>query len=193
MFVILEYKFTDMKFEEYLAKFDEILNAEVPQAPYDDEHFMTYVKLNQSRMNRWLKKQPILPEAREAFSKPLTPQKWIVIAEPWCGDACHIVPFMKLLTDLNPAIDFEVELRDEPPFRIEHYLTNGAKAVPKLIIQDANGNDLHTWGARPKAAQDFFMKLKADGVSMDEAKTELQNWYNKDAGAALQRELMVLI
>src|SRR3546814_13916104 len=64
------------------------------------------------------------------------PQRWTVITEPWCGDAAHSVPFIELASRKNPAITVSYELRDSEPFRINDYLTNGSKSIPKLIIRE---------------------------------------------------------
>lgn len=182
-----------MTFQQYLDNFEDILKSTTPTAPYDDEHFFNYAKLNWSRMNRWLKRQPILPEVKAAFEAPLPKQKWILITEPWCGDAAHIVPFIHLLTSLNPNIELEIELRDAEPFRINDYLTNGSKSIPLVIVQDENGKDKHVWGPRPKLAQEFHLKMKAENLPIEEAKIALQNWYNENNGLEIQRELIHLI
>lgn len=182
-----------MTFQQYLDNFEDILNSSTPPAPYNDEHFFNYAKLNWSRMHRWLKKRSILPEVKEAFERELPKQKWILISEPWCGDAAHIVPFIHLLAELNPAIELDIELRDSEPFRIENYLTNGGKSIPILIIQDEDGNDVSVWGPRPAGAQALQMEMKAKNTPVDEAKIELQNWYNHNNGVAIQEELSQLV
>lgn len=181
-----------MKFQQYLALFEEILHSENPEAPYSDAHFMNYTKLNWSRMNRWFKTGGLLPEAKAKIEAIDQPQKWILITEPWCGDAAHIVPFIKMLADLNPLIELELELRDQEPFRINDYLTNGGKAIPKLIIQDASAKDLAVWGPRPKEAQELYASLKASEADFETVKITLQNWYNEHKGVEIQEELMRL-
>ncbi len=53
---------------------------------------LIYAKLNWSRMNRWLKVGTLSDEIKETLSKVDTVQHWVVITEPWCGDAAHIAP-----------------------------------------------------------------------------------------------------
>src|SRR5690606_25609974 len=85
-----------MKFEEYLDHFDSILNSKNPEAPYDNPEYFQFAKLNWSRTQRWLKKGVVLPEVAEKIKAINTPQHWIVITEPWCGDAAQCVPFFQL-------------------------------------------------------------------------------------------------
>ena len=182
-----------MNFSTYTNYFQEILNAEHPIAPYNNPDYFNYTKLNWSRMNRWLKHGELLPEAKEAINDVTTKQQWIIITEPWCGDAAHVVPFLQMISALNPLIEVTYELRDSEPFRINDYLTNGGKSIPKLIIRDEDGHDLATWGPRPVAAKELHEQLKADEISAEEIKTTLQKWYNDDHGVAIQREITALL
>lgn len=181
-----------MDFSTYTQYFQDILTNPQPDAPYDKPDYFNYTKLNWSRTNRWLKHGELLSEVKEAVSSITNKQNWIVITEPWCGDAAHIVPFIHLISELNPLISIDYELRDSEPFRINEYLTNGGKSIPKLIIRDEDGNDLATWGPRPSEAQLFYDELKAKNANFEEIKTELQKWYNENHGVAIQQELSQL-
>jgi hypothetical protein len=181
-----------MNWSDYIYYFNEVLEGKITTTPYDDPHFMEYAKLNISRMNRWLK-QGFLNEELVAKLKGIsTPQNWVLITEPWCGDAAHIVPFVYLLSEVNPLITLEIQLRDTDS-EIEKYLTNGSKSVPKLIVRNDQHQDLYTWGPRPVAGQNHFMDLKAQGLPLDQQKMGLQQWYNQDRGVSLQQELLEFI
>lgn len=182
-----------MDFQTYFNQFEQILNHPNPAAPYDNPDYFNYTKLNQSRMNRWLKKGVLTEEMIAAVEAIGEPQQWIVVTEPWCGDAAHIVPFLHLIAARNPLISIDYELRDSEPFRINDYLTRGGKAIPKLIIRDAAGNDLATWGPRPEACQLIYSKLTAEQADFETVKTELQKWYNENEGKDTQAELVALL
>lgn len=183
-----------MDFTGYIAYFESILKQATPPPPYDNPDYMDYTRLNWSRMQRWLKTAVISPALHEALADGKDrPVRWIVITEPWCGDAAHIVPFLHLATVSHPHISVNYELRDAEPFRINDYLTNGSKSIPKLVIQDARGNDRATWGPRPAACQELYNGLTARKADFETLKTELQHWYNKDKGAELQKELTMLV
>ncbi len=181
-----------MEFNEYLALFDRILDREITTSPYDDPHFYEYVKLNKSRMHRWLKSGEIAADIRMLLTQWDKPTKWILITEPWCGDAAHSVPFIYLLAALNPNIELIIQLRDGEDSEIEHYLTNNARSIPKLIVRDMEGNDLFTWGPRPSTCEQLNTHLIAQNVELSERKTALQKWYNDDKGAKIQQELFLL-
>lgn len=184
-----------MTFKDYLDYFEKLINQHPSERtpPYDDAEYAEYTKLNWSRLNRWLKTGKINDEMMAVLSGIESPQNWIVITEPWCGDAAHIVPFIELISRQNPLITVEYELRDSAPFRINEYLTNNTKSIPKLIIRNNKGEDLAVWGPRPEACQKVYLDLKEKGEAMEQIKLEIQNWYNENKGAEIQREIRQVI
>jgi len=179
-----------MKFEDYLKLCQDIHDGIYQNAPYDEADYFNYAKMNHVRTQRWLKRGEILDELKEEVHSLKEAQTWILITEPWCGDAAHSVPFIYKIAELNPLINLEIELRDSEPFRIEQYLTNGGKSIPKMVIKNENQEDIWVWGPRPEAAQQLFAKLKEENVEFDEIKETLQKWYNDDKGVELQKEFL---
>lgn len=177
----------------YIAQFENILNQKNPQPPYDNLDYYNYVKLNYSRVQRWLKTIEIQEDLKTKIKAIDKIQTWQLILEPWCGDAAHNAPFIYHITQLNPKIFLKIIWRDTAPFLIDNYLTNGAKSIPKLVVKDENNNDLFTWGPRPKDCQVLYNELNKKEADFEETKIALQKWYNKDKGLGLQEELLQLI
>lgn len=182
-----------MKFSAYEEVFQEILNSPAPQPPYDHAAYLDYAKLNWSRQQRWLKTGVLSNEVVAAVKTIAAPQQWIVLTEPWCGDAAHIVPFLQMIAALNPLISIDYQLRDSPPFLINSYLTGTSKSIPKLVIRDAAGADLAVWGPRPAGCQEVYNRLIAEKADFEQTKIALQKWYNEDKGKSLQEELLPLL
>lgn len=182
-----------MNFTAYQQVFESILQDANPTAPYNNPDYLNYTKLNWSRQQRWLKTGVLSEEMITAVKNITEPQQWIVITEPWCGDASHIVPFLYKIAELNPLIQLDIQLRDTAPFLIEQYLTNGGKSIPKLIIRDNDNNDMAVWGPRPVGCQVLYDRLKAANADFEQMKIELQQWYNEDKGRSLQQELLSVI
>ena len=177
-------------YQEYRLQFSKILDGECNDAPYDDERFVEYVKLNKSRTKRWERSGKLLSEVNNLIQSIREEQEWIVITEPWCGDAAHIVPFIAKMAELNANISLKIQNRDTEKSEIDNYLTNGGRSIPKLIVRNSSKNDLFVWGPRPKEAQDLYLDQKDDSSkSATEKKAELQSWYNKNKGEMLQREI----
>jgi hypothetical protein len=183
-----------MTFEEYQLCFHKITSGIINTPPYHNPDYLNYTKLNWSRMNRWLKMGKLSENVIKSTSQIKERQSWIIITEPWCGDAAHIVPFIEMVATLNPKLSTRYELRDSAPHRIEQYLTNGkSKSIPKLIIKNELDKDLAVWGPRPFACQKMYDALYQKNTDFDTIKTELQHWYNQDNGKEILKEINQII
>jgi hypothetical protein len=189
----LHANFKFMNFSAYQHYFQSIIDSPNPSAPYDNPAYFDYAKLNWSRMNRWLKVGNLSDEIKETLSKIDIAQHWVVITEPWCGDAAHIVPFFQLITLWNPLIEIDYQLRDSEPFLINNYLTGQSKSIPKLVIRNEKDQDLAVWGPRPAECQLLYSRLIAEQADFETTKTELQKWYNHDKGKLILEELNALL
>ncbi|MDM1293727.1 thioredoxin family protein [Sphingobacterium sp. N143] len=182
-----------MTFEEYLRQFEDILNHPEKYPAYLDEEYYQYTKMNWARMGRWLKRFEPTADFQQFITTVSEPQHWIIITEPWCGDAAHSVPMLAKMAAKNPNITLDIQLRDSAPFLIESYLTNGGKSIPILVIRNQEGQDMAVWGPRPAACQQLFLHLKGAGKEFSEIKEEIQKWYNTDKGAEIQQEIQALL
>ncbi|GAA4915237.1 thioredoxin family protein [Mucilaginibacter defluvii] len=178
-----------MTYEQYHALFGRILSDPSLSHPYDNEAYLEYTKLNSSRMRRRDKQLSLDKHLMTLLQRLELPQHWIIITEPWCGDAAHILPFLIRMTTQNPLITYDIQLRDSSPFLIDSYLTEGAKSIPKLIVRNMAGEDLFNWGPRPKPAQKLLKSLTVASV---DPKIALQNWYNQNKGVSINVEITQL-
>lgn len=145
---------------------------------------INYTKLNERRMKRWdktLKVSEATKRQLRGFGAKIT---WLVITESWCGDAAHVLPALNKIAEITPNINYRVVLRDDNPQLMDAFLTFGNRAIPKLIIiDDATGEVLGTYGPRPSEATAYVNRFKAkNGMLTDSFKEDLQHWYNKNKG-----------
>ena len=173
---------------EYIATF-ELENPGYSSYPTNYQH---YIPLNKSRFTRCLKQGVITQELTEVVRAINEKQDWVIITEPWCGDAAQIVPYLFKIAALNPLINVLVQLRDSHS-EIESYLSNGKMSIPKLIVRNKQGIDLFIWGPRPQKLEAIYLELKNKNENLDNVKTILQKWYNEDKGRGIQDEIMELI
>ncbi len=179
---------TTLTWEEYIQHFEDILSGTFTNEIYAKEAYRDYVKMNLSRMNRWLKNTEISTDLKSDIEAIDEKQNWYLITEPWCGDAAHSVPLIYMMSQLNPNIHLEIVLRDDNHEFIDQYLTNGGRSIPKLIARNNEDNDLFVWGPRPKDLQIIHTKLKAENADFDTVNQTLQQWYNQNKGVDIQHE-----
>jgi hypothetical protein len=120
---------------------------------------------------------------------------WLIISEGWCGDAAQLLPIFNKMDAVSDKIEMKIVFRDENQELMNLFLTNGAKAIPKLIILDKNTLNVEgNWGPRPKGAIDLIQNYKDNFRVIDEtAKAELQLWYLHDKGLSTQNEVAELL
>lgn len=159
------------------------------------EALANYTVLNDRRMKRWDKTVKLSENAQNAIKEFKENVTWLVITESWCGDAAHVMPVINKVADLNDNIDFKVVLRDENPELMDAFLTNGGRAIPKLImIDNASGDVIDTFGPRPSEATGYVNRFKAEnGALTPEFKEDLQHWYNKNKGQNIIEDLTEML
>lgn len=159
------------------------------------EELLQYSTLNEIRLKRLDKTILITEDVSEKLKSIDKKYIWLVIAEGWCGDAAQVLPVLNKMAMETDAIDLRIVLRDKNDELMSHFLTNGARSIPKLIIIDKeSGNICNHWGPRPQGAVDLIQNYKKQyGVVTDEAKTQLQLWYLKDKGFSIQEEVLEMM
>lgn len=159
------------------------------------EDYLQYTILNQTRVKRLDKTLQVLPEVNEQLKELKSDYIWLVITESWCGDAAQILPMIHKMSQCTEHISLDIVFRDENLELMDAFLTNGARAIPKLIVLDKNNLEvLATWGPRPKLAQELVIAYKQEhGVFDSQGGTELQLWYTKDKGVEIQKEICALM
>ncbi len=183
-----------LTYNEFMDEFTNQINVSDINTLNDyDKSFYDYRKLNFQRSKRLNKTFIPTDETKQILSKIDHQQNWIVITESWCGDSAQNLPVIATLARLNDKIDFQIVLRDSNLEFTDLYLTNGGRAIPKLIVFDKYEDELFQWGPRPVEAQNLFTKLKKDGVEKSEIYKELHLWYGRNRGKEVEKEIVLLI
>lgn len=154
-----------------------------------------YSTLNETRMSLLDKTMKVTDENLEKLKTLKNGYIWLVIAEGWCSDGAQLLPVFNKMANESDKIDLKIALRDENEDLMNLVQTNGASAIPKLIIIDKEtGEVCRDWGPRPKKANDFMKNYKEKHGIIDEtAKADLQMWYFDDKGVSTQDELVSLM
>jgi thiol-disulfide isomerase/thioredoxin len=182
-------------YQEYRNLVKQLVEKNGNTGPEQNEDLANYTKLNDRRMKRWDKTIKVSEEDKkqiEAYEKKTT---WLVITESWCGDAAHVLPAVNKVAELNDNIEMKVVLRDENLDLMDAFLTNGGRAIPKVImIDDATGDVLNRFGPRPSEATNLVNRFKAEnGGLTPEFKEDLQYWYNKNKGQNIIKDITKIL
>ena len=181
-------------YQEYRSLVSALILEGKSTGNIQSDDLLHYSELNESRMNRLEKTIKITDEVLVQINQLETKVTWLVIAEGWCGDAAQILPIIYKMAELSENIDLKIVLRDENEALMNDFLTNGGKAIPKLIILDEENEVIGDFGPRPEPARKLITDYKAiNGVVDEPIKIELQKWYLQDKGVSIQNEIMQLM
>ncbi len=183
-----------MTFAEYKGLLDELFEKGLTTGPKQSEEMLGYARLNLQRMKRLEKTVTLNPKTIDALKNVNRKMIWLVITEGWCGDAAQNIPAIEKIAAKNINIETRYILRDENTELIDRFLTEGGRAIPKLISLDAETFEiLGAWGARPFLAQDLYKEMKAQGLEKALMMENLQRLYNADKNLSIQSELIEVV
>lgn len=160
------------------------------------EEFAGYTSLNQKRMKRIDKTAKLTSEIVDVLNGLEDTQEWFVITEAWCGDSAQNLPVLaKIAEESKGKIKLNIILRDSNLVLMDKYLTNGGRSIPKLVAFDKSGDEMFTWGPRPKEAQNLLLNWKEnpEGKNWNDFERDLHTWYAKNKAVAVQEEIIKLL
>ncbi|CAM3729735.1 thioredoxin family protein [Flavobacterium chungbukense] len=188
--------FNSHSYVEYRKIVTDLLFEGKSTGNEQSESLTNYSKLNEARMNRLEKTITISDVVAEKLQNLENHYIWLVLSEGWCGDAAQILPILnKMALASNKKIELKIAFRDENEDLMSHYLTNGGRAIPKIIVICKEAGIVRAdWGPRPKGAAELMMIHKRDvGPLNEKIKTDLQLWYLADKGVSVQEELIEIM
>ncbi|MCZ6754523.1 MAG: thioredoxin family protein [Gemmatimonadetes bacterium] len=110
-------------------------------------------------------------------------RRLLVIVEDWCGDASSTIPILAKWAAQAPGLELRIIKRDEHPAVMDRYLTNGARAIPIVIVLDETNHELGHWGPRPAELQSW-VRANRDRIPKDELYPQVRRWYARDRGVS---------
>jgi len=183
-----------ISYTSYRKRISDLIASGKSSGPIQSEDLFNYSKLNDRRMTRLDKTIQLSQETLLALKKINKPITWLVLSEGWCGDAAQTLPVINKIADKSDLINLRIIFRDEHEELMRHFLTNGGKSIPKLLVLNSENNVLNTWGPRPNIATKMVQDYKNTHGQLDAAfKQELQVWYNKDKGVNIQENMVGLL
>lgn len=183
-----------LSYSEYRIKNAELIAQGKSIGHSHSVDLLHYYELNETRMNRLEKTIELTNEVKTKLENLNNNYIWLVLSEGWCGDAAQILPIIYKMSEITEKVTLKIALRDENEDLMHHFLTNGGKSIPKLIVLDAETLAvIADWGPRPEGAKQLILDYKATHGAIDEtAKVELQKWYLRDKGISSQNEIMAI-
>lgn len=151
--------------------------------------YLHYTRYNWEREERVWSKYTPSDQYRKAVLGITEPQVWLVLTEDWCADSAYSLPVLVTATRINPDITLRILLRDANLDVMDQYLTNGGRAIPKLIAFSENGEERFRWGSKPEALALLRARLKEEGAPGHEIVRQTIEWYENAGWLQVEEEL----
>jgi Thioredoxin len=191
-------------YADYLQKVAELIaegkisTSETKTTPA----LVDYTQQNMERMTRLNATAELSDDTLSVLSKIQEPTTWLNITEGWCGDASQVVPVIEKCALANPHITHRLVFRDDNLTLMDAFLTDGGRSIPKIIVLDASGRVLGSWGPRPQILQLIVNEQRVKMEAMDKeerkvyfeiVKNELHAWYDNNKTEAIQEEFSTFL
>ena len=95
--------------------------------------------------------------------------------------------------DETRSIELRILRRDEHPEVMDRYLSNGARAIPVVIVLTEEMEELGHWGSRPAELQAFVVGERGQGRTSRAYFPEVRRWYAHDKGESTLREVLAVM
>lgn len=187
---------TALSFEEYLQLTKDILEEKLPRdGRYLNDSTFRYTRSNLERMNKVLQNIVINQKLYNLLSDLKEEWIWVVLSEPWCGDASWGTTALQVIASCSDKINFRILQRDKHLDIMQRYQTEGTDSIPKLVCLRASDlSEVFTWGPRPVVLQKLIKEFKtSEQFDYRESVRMLHQWYEEDMTRSIQDELIDLI
>lgn len=183
-----------ISYNDYLALMENLVSQGKTTGDQENTEHINYTKLNLARMHRVNKTITLSGPLKTILQNIKSKFIFLVVSESWCGDAAQNLPVLHAMEIACENIELKIILRDENLELIDNYLTNGGRAIPKLIcLEKSSLKELFTWGPRPKELLKITSAFNANNIALADRGEIIQRWYNQNKAVDLQNELQTLI
>ena len=182
-------------YNQYRDFIQQLVENQYTSGKEKTEERINFTLLNDRRMKRLEKTIIVSDDIQKKLSQFKMNVTWLVVVETWCADGAQVLPVLNKMAELNNGIDLKIVLRDDNETLMDQFLTNGARAIPKLIMIDKQTEEvIGTYGPRPSTVTKIVEDFKQlHGKITHEFKEDIQRWYNKDKGQTIMEDLMSLM
>ncbi len=149
-------------YADYRTHWQEQKEAPLDDPSPDERKMHHYLNYNWERQAHVHDRYTPSEELRAAMDALDSPQLWMVLTEPWCGDSAFLLPIIAEAAAQSEQVTLRILPRDENLDIMDQYLTGGGRSIPKLVAFSEEGEEQFTWGPRPEAARERFEALRAE-------------------------------
>jgi hypothetical protein len=117
----------------------------------------------------------------------------LALSEDWCGDAVNSLPVLAKLAELVDNIDLRILPRDTNLDLMDSHLSpRGGRAIPVVMVLDADFVERGWWGSRPAELQRWIDDV-GHAMPKEDRYREVRKWYARNRGADVLSEVVAIV
>ncbi len=106
----------------------------------------------------------------------------LVVAEDWCGDSAHTIPYLARFVESVEGLELRViDSKVGQDVMNQHPTPDGRGSTPTVVVLDAADRDVGCWVERPSGLQSWWL-TNPDELSDRDKLDRKYGWYDADAG-----------
>lgn len=133
--------------------------------------------------------------AAEGDAQAPSGPRWrlLTVAEDWCGDSAHTVPWMARLAESVDGLEMRI-VPSEAGRAVQHAhpTPDGRSATPTVVLLDAGFAERGCFVERPPELQRWFLE-NPDGLARDDLLEEKYVRYEADGGRSTLEEVVEVL
>jgi hypothetical protein len=132
----------------------------------------------------------VSPAMLDRFKRTGTDLRLLIVAEDWCPDSVHTVPYVAALA-AQAAVDLRIVDRASGAAVMKRYPASDGRGVTPVIVLVRHGVAVGAWIERPAALQSLFESIKSHPENAGRF-ADRQAWYKADSGRTTVAEIVDL-
>ena len=152
--------------------------------------FLAHVTAQRETWLRNSSRSDVPRDAVERLARVSRGLRVLIVAEDWCPDSAHTVPY---IVTLAKAAGVETRIVDRAAgdeVMARHRTRDGRKVTPTVVLL-RDGRDAGAWIERPAVLQELFFAMATDPESARQFAARA-SWYEQDRGRTTIAEIVAL-
>jgi hypothetical protein len=153
--------------------------------------FLAHVSAQRDVWLRNASRTDVPRDAVEQLKRSRSGLQFLIVAEDWCPDSVHTVPY---IANLASAAGVGVRIVDRSAgdaLMALHPARDGRKVTPTVVLL-RDHRDVGAWVERPAILQEAFFSMAANSESARRFANRV-SWYERDRGRTTIAEIVALV
>jgi hypothetical protein len=157
------------------------------------ETFKQFVQHAVAQRDLWLKnasRTDVAADVVERLRHASRGLRLLIVAEDWCPDSVHTVPYVANLA-IAAGVDVRIVDRSLGSALMARHRTRDGRPATPVVVLLRDGRDVGAWVERPAPLQELFFSM-ADNPEHARRFERRAEWYEQDRGRTTIAEVVAL-